>query len=97
VPSKAYGILAAGRPFIAATDPACEAAAIARDHRCGVLAPPGDPIALAERITALHESPDSVRQMGMNARRAAWQFDRRVAVQAYFDLLTSVVGLDRAA
>ena len=97
VPSKVYGILAAGRPFIAATDPACEAASIARDHRCGVEAPPGDPIALAERITALHESPDSLRLMGENARRAAWQFDRRVAVQAYFDLLTSVARLDRAA
>ena len=97
VPSKVYGILAAGRPFIAATDPACEAASIARDHRCGVVAPPGDPIALAERITALHESPDSLRLMGENARRAAWQFDRRVAVQAYFDLLTSVARLDRAA
>ena len=32
VPSKLYGILAAGRPFVAAVDPSCEAATIAREH-----------------------------------------------------------------
>ena len=29
VPSKLYGILAAGRPFVAAVDPSCEVATIA--------------------------------------------------------------------
>jgi hypothetical protein len=28
--------------------------------------------------------------MGENARRAAWQFDRRVAVQAYYDLFAGL-------
>ena len=97
VPSKVYGILAAGRPYVAATDPACEVAAIARDHGCGVLAAPGDPAALAGQIAVLAGNPEAVRSMGMNARRAAWQFDRRVAVQAYFDLFMHVVRLDRAA
>jgi len=32
VPSKLYGILAAGRPFIAAVDPSCEAATLATAH-----------------------------------------------------------------
>jgi len=40
VPSKVYGVLAAGRPYIAAVDESAEAAAIARDHGCGVLAAP---------------------------------------------------------
>src|SRR4029077_2192566 len=38
VPSKLYGILAAGRAYVAATDPTCEAASIAQRERCGVVA-----------------------------------------------------------
>src|SRR5213079_3565717 len=53
VPSKLYGILAAGRPFVAAVDPSCEVAAIAREHACGVVAPPGDPEGLVTAIAAL--------------------------------------------
>src|SRR6185369_10172784 len=50
VPSKVYGILAAGRPYIAATDPSSEPAMIARDAGCGLAASPGDPGALADAI-----------------------------------------------
>lgn len=97
VPSKLYGILAAGRPYIAAVDPSCEAAEIARDYHCGVLASPGDPADLAGKIVALAGDPAAVRLMGQDARRAARQFDRRVAVQAYFDLFARLAGVARAA
>jgi colanic acid biosynthesis glycosyl transferase WcaI len=97
VPSKVYGILAAGRPYIAAVDAACEAAVIVRNHRCGLAASPGDPDDLARQIHALLADPAGAIAMGANARRAALQFDRRVAVQAYFDLLTRVAGVARAA
>src|SRR4029077_18869174 len=53
VPSKLYGILAAGRPFVAAVDPSCEVATIATEHSCGVVAPPGDPDALASAVAGL--------------------------------------------
>jgi len=94
VPSKVYGILASGRPFVAAVDPSCEAAVIAREHRCGTIAPPGEPDALAASIAALCDDPAGARAMGENARRAAWHYDRRVAVQAYYDLFAN---LGRAA
>src|SRR5262249_22802061 len=97
VPSKLYGILAAGRPYVAAVDASCEAAGIARDFHCGVIAAPDDPDDLAAKIAALYDDPAGVRAMGLAARRAALQFDRRVAVQAYFDLLTEVRGVARAA
>jgi colanic acid biosynthesis glycosyl transferase WcaI len=90
VPSKLYGILAAGRPYVAAVDPSCEAAEIAREYACGLHAAPGDADALAAQIAALYDDPASARTMGENARRAALQFDRRVAVQAYFDLFASL-------
>jgi glycosyltransferase involved in cell wall biosynthesis len=97
VPSKLYGILAAGRPYIAAVDPACEAAGIAREHGCGLLAAPNDADDLARQIAALYDDPATARVMGANARRAALRFDRRVAVQAYYDLLSRVAGMARAA
>jgi putative colanic acid biosynthesis glycosyltransferase WcaI len=97
VPSKVYGILAAGRPYIAAVDDSAEAAAIARDHGCGVLADPGDPDALAAAIATLYDDPALTSAMGRRARAAALQFDRRAAVAAYYNLFTRVAGLARAA
>jgi colanic acid biosynthesis glycosyl transferase WcaI len=97
VPSKLYGILAAGRPYIAAVDPSCEVAVIAREYGCGVLAPPGDPDGLARAIAGLYDDPAATRVMGQRARSAALQFDRRVAVRAYYDLFVRVAGVGRAA
>nr|UXE45943.1 D-inositol-3-phosphate glycosyltransferase [uncultured bacterium] len=93
VPSKLYGILASGRPFVAAVDPSCEPAMIAREHQCGTVAPPGDVDALVAAIAALHDNPAATHAMGANARRASLRYDRRLAVQAYHDLFA---GLNQA-
>jgi len=93
VPSKLYGILASGRPFVAAVDPSCEAAMIAREHQCGTVAPAGDVDALVAAIAALHDNPAATHAMGANARRASLRYDRRLAVQAYHDLFS---GLNQA-
>ncbi|HKF65925.1 MAG TPA: glycosyltransferase family 4 protein [Vicinamibacterales bacterium] len=90
VPSKLYGILASGRPFVAAVDPSCEAAMIAREHQCGTVAPPGDVDALVAAIAALHDNPAATHAMGANARRASLRYDRRLAVQAYHDLFAGL-------
>jgi len=90
VPSKLYGILAAGRPFIAATDPSCEAAALGARHECGLWATPGNPDALASAILALRGNPALTAAMGHRARQLAMRFDRRVAVEAYHDLFTQI-------
>ncbi len=94
VPSKVYGILAAGRPFVAATDPTAEPAVIARESGAGLVADAGDAEALADAIVALYQNPELAKEMGMRARQAAHQFDRKVAIQAYHDLFT---GLARPA
>jgi colanic acid biosynthesis glycosyl transferase WcaI len=97
VPSKVYGILAAGRPYVAATDPSSEAAQIARDSGCGLVAAPGDPEALAEAIATLYDDPAMTREMGTRARLAARQYDRKVAVESYHQLFARVAGVARAA
>lgn len=97
VPSKLYGILAAGRPFVAAVDPSCEPAVLAREHGCGLWAPPGDPGALASAVASLYDNRALVHSMGERARELAWRFDRRVAVQAYYDLFARVCRVATAA
>jgi colanic acid biosynthesis glycosyl transferase WcaI len=97
VPSKVYGILAAGRPYVAATDPSSEPAQIARESGCGLVAAPGDPAALAEAIATLYDDPAMTREMGTRARLAARQYDRTVAVESYHQLFARVAGAARAA
>jgi colanic acid biosynthesis glycosyl transferase WcaI len=97
VPSKLYGILAAGRAYVAATDPSCEPATIAVREGCGLVAAPGDPDSLAAAIATLHDDPHATRAMGERARRAALQYDRRVAVRAYRDLFAQLAGVRGAA
>jgi glycosyltransferase involved in cell wall biosynthesis len=86
VPSKLYGILAAGRPYIATVEEDCEVTAITRQYNCGLLATLGDPADLAEKILALYRDRAMAERLGRNARQAALQFDRKPQVEKYFAL-----------
>ena len=91
VPSKLYGILAAGRPFVAAVEDECEVAAIARARHCGRLAEPGNARDLADQILAFHANRPLAEQAGANAREASLAFDRRVQVRRYLDLFGRIL------
>ena len=90
VPSKLYGILVAGRPFIAAIEDDSEAAQIAREHDCGVVVEPGDRQAIADAIRRLHADPTRRAQLAANARAAGLVYDRPRAVEAYRDVFEGV-------
>lgn len=92
VPSKLYGILAAGRPYVAAVEESCEVTAITRKFDCGLLAEPENPQDLADKILALYRDRGMVQRLGENARKAALNFDRRVGVGAYFNLFCEMAG-----
>jgi glycosyltransferase involved in cell wall biosynthesis len=70
VPSKFYGIAAAGRPVIAVTDLDGEIARIVRREDCGVTVAPGDSAGLAAAIAALASDSARVVAMGCAARAA---------------------------
>lgn len=91
VPSKLYAILAAGKPYVAAVEEISEVAAITRQYGCGLLAPPGDAEALAERVRALYRDRPKLERLAANARTASAAFDRPVAVRAYHELLSGLV------
>jgi putative colanic acid biosynthesis glycosyltransferase WcaI len=90
VPSKVYGIIAAGKPFIAGVESGAEPGLIAEEYSCGIRVEPGDPAALSAAIVGFRQDPDG--EMGSNGRRAFEEhFDRPIATEAYRHLLESVV------
>jgi colanic acid biosynthesis glycosyl transferase WcaI len=92
VPSKLYGILAAGRPYVAATEESSEVTAITEKYGGGLLARPGDPDDLAAKILALRADRRLGERLAANARRAALAFDRPNQVRAYRELFARVAG-----
>jgi glycosyltransferase involved in cell wall biosynthesis len=90
VPSKLYGILVAGRPFVAAVEADCEVSQIARDHDCGVVVDPGDRMQMAAALRALYADRARCRQLAEHARAAGLIYDRARAVEAYRDVLEEV-------
>jgi colanic acid biosynthesis glycosyl transferase WcaI len=93
MPSKLYGILASGTPLVAVAPDDCELAELALEHGIGVLAPPGEPAALAEVIEKLADRTWDLPQMGDLARLlAVTHYDRRRVVPRFCDMLRNVLG-----
>lgn len=69
VPSKFYGIAAAGRATAFVGDQDGEIARILREHECGVTVPPDDAASLASHLRSLAADPARTLQMGLVARR----------------------------
>ena len=68
VPSKFYGIAAAGRPTLAITSLHGEIAKLVRDFDCGLVIEPGNSELLSVSIRQLSDSPEQLERMGRNAR-----------------------------
>jgi glycosyltransferase involved in cell wall biosynthesis len=74
VPSKFYGIMAAGRPTIFVGDPNGEIPEILRSADCGFTVAKGDVAGLVKAIMDLKQNPGLAERFGFNARRL---FERR--------------------
>ncbi|HEY4203091.1 MAG TPA: glycosyltransferase family 4 protein [Devosiaceae bacterium] len=68
IPSKLYGILAAGRPTLFVGDTAGEVAGVIAEGRCGLAVNIGEGERLAAMISDLADYPDIVANMGANAK-----------------------------
>jgi glycosyltransferase involved in cell wall biosynthesis len=92
VPSRLYGVLAVGRPVIAAADADSETAELVGRIGCGVVVPPGRPELLAATIRRAHDGEYDLEEMGRRARAyAVAEADRSVAVERYRELLAELV------
>ena len=91
VPSKFYGIAAAGRPIIAITARHGEIARLVLEHQCGLVIEPGQADALAEAIARLSTNSQSLATMGECARAMLDEhFTRRQAFDRWRDVLDRV-------
>jgi glycosyltransferase involved in cell wall biosynthesis len=93
VPSKAYGVLAAGRPILAVTAADGEIARLVAAQGCGLQCEPGDAEGFAAAVRALADDPHLVRRLGSAARRASeTAFSRQAALAAWRGVIGEAAG-----
>jgi glycosyltransferase involved in cell wall biosynthesis len=96
VPSRLYGILAAGRPVIVSADADSETAQVVSDVGCGVVLPPGRPELVARAIRDAYYGKLDLEDMGRRGREyVTAEADRAVAVGRYRTVLGELVGAAR--
>jgi putative colanic acid biosynthesis glycosyltransferase WcaI len=92
VPSRLYGIMAAGRPVVAAADPESETAQVVERVGCGMVVPPSRPELLAEVIRDAYEGRYDLDAMGARGRTYVTEdADTRVALGRYRQVLRELV------
>ena len=88
VPSKVYGLLAAGRPILFIGPAAATPARIIERFGCGWHISVGEGEHLTSLLKYLAENPDQVRRAGENARQALLQhFDLPLGVARVLEIL----------
>jgi glycosyltransferase involved in cell wall biosynthesis len=91
VPSKFYGIAAAGRPVLYVGDPEGEIPQLLRAAVCGETVHVGEGDRLAAAVRHLRDDPALCLLWGANARRRfAAHFDQRLALAAWERVLKRV-------
>ena len=86
VPSKTYGILAAGRPILFVGDARSSVARIVKDNNCGEVVSSGDSHGLAQILADWASDDGKLAELSRSSRKAFEQhFDRPKAVNAYME------------
>jgi colanic acid biosynthesis glycosyl transferase WcaI len=91
VPSKVYGIMAAGRPLIFIGDPDGDIGRVIVRARCGRFVRVGETIALRDVLRNLATEPEALAQMGARARRLlSEEYSLRRALERWVALIESM-------
>jgi len=92
VPSRLYGILAAGRPVVVSADDESETARLVREIGCGVVIPPARPDLLARTIREAADGAFELEEMGRRGREyVVEEADRIVAMERYRALVRELL------
>ncbi len=95
VPSKVYGIMAAGRPYLAVTDRESEAACLAQRYGCGLWVGPDDAARIAESLDWALDHPNELEEMGRRGRHIAeTQFDKDIVIKEWLSILSKSINED---
>lgn len=92
VPSKMYGILAAGKPIVAVAPKETDVVSLGAEQGFAVAADPDKPAELVNVIRALVGDVKKLRAMAEAARNAAPSYDRVGELQRYLDIFDNLTG-----
>ena len=91
VPSKMFGIIAAGKPIVAVAAPETDVAALGLRHGFAICADPSSPNELASSIRRIAAEPATLAAMSQSAREAAAKYSQANELRT---LTTIVQGLE---
>jgi len=93
MPSKTFGIMAAGKPVVAMIDEASDVCTMIKKAKCGICVPPESPNRFAEVIKTIYSNPDLRNEMGINGRDyVVKNFSVEAIVQKYEELFLNCIG-----
>jgi glycosyltransferase involved in cell wall biosynthesis len=87
LPSKMYGILAAGKPIVAVAPKETDAVSLGIQRGFAVAADPDRPAEVVSAVRALASDPNKLKKMGDAARAAAPDFDRAKELQKFAEII----------
>ena len=91
VPSKFYGIAAAGRPVVVIADKDGELGRLVQQHGCGFAIAPGDADALVSALQQLLREPNLGAEMGVRARKMLdTEYTRKKGLERWRNLLAQL-------
>jgi len=91
VPSKMYGILAAGKPIVAVAPQETDAASLGAKFGFAVSADPDKPEEIAAAIRLLSRNAEKVQNMGRAAQAVAPDYDRVKELQKFVQIIEGAV------
>jgi colanic acid biosynthesis glycosyl transferase WcaI len=87
VPSKMYGILAAGKPILAVSAKETDAASLTAEIGCGISADPDDPEEVAAQMKTLASDMMRCKAMGAAAQNAAGAYDKVAEARKFLEIV----------
>jgi glycosyltransferase involved in cell wall biosynthesis len=91
VPSKTFGLMAAGVPVIAVMSAISEIARVVQEENCGILVKPGRKKDLANAILRLYNNRNKLKTMGQKGLEAIEKkYNLRMASKQYRDVIMQV-------
>lgn len=91
VPSKLYGVMAAGKPVLGVLDQGSEARLILEECNCGVCVEPSDYEGIYEKINYVLDNKNEMKNLGLNGRKYLENnLTKEVSINKYKDSILSI-------
>lgn len=91
VPSKVYGVMAAGKAILGVLEQGSEAQLLIEKSNCGVVVEPQDYQAIENAIHELIERKDEIQSMGLSGRQyLEKQLTKDISIEKYYQVINKL-------